>query len=124
MQQSVAIDQTHRKKLPEIVSYYNKTKVSVNVLNQMARYHITKTATRMAGSNLLQYSGLRLHNAYILYCKVTKTQISRRYFLLALIKEMFKPKVHSVGLSEQTSEASQQQINDASRNRKRCQFLA
>ena len=57
-----------------------------------------------------------------MFCKVTKTQILRTDFLLALIKGMCKPKVHTVRLSEHTSEASQQQISDASKKRKQCQF--
>ena len=60
----------------------------------MDTYHTTKTATRRwlvaIFCNILDCACI---NAYILYCKVTKTKISRD-FLLALIKEICKPKVH------------------------------
>ena len=91
----------------------------------MARYHTAKTATRRwpiaMFCNILDCASI---NAYILCCKVTKTQISRRDFSLVFIKEICMPEVHPVGVPEQTSEASQQQISNASRKRKQCQFSA
>ena len=38
----VKIDESHKKKLPETAQYYNKSKVGVDVLDQMARYYITR----------------------------------------------------------------------------------
>ena len=38
MHKTVCVDQAHRKKLPETVKY-NWSKVGVDVLDQMARYH-------------------------------------------------------------------------------------
>ena len=74
--QSVAVDQTHRKNMPETVSYYNKPKAGVDVLEQMASYHTIKTATRRwpvaIFYNILDCAWI---NTYILYCKVTNTQI-------------------------------------------------
>ena len=77
-------------------------------LDQMARYHANKTATRKWLIAILDWGCIK---AYILYCKVTKTQISRRDFLLAWSTEMCQLKVHPVGLSQQTSESSQQHIS-------------
>ena len=46
MHRNVNIDQCHKKKLPETIQYYNKSKVSVDVLDQMARYYTIKSSTR------------------------------------------------------------------------------
>ena len=46
MHKTVSVDQSHRKKLPETVKYYKSTKAGVDVLDQMARYHTCKSATR------------------------------------------------------------------------------
>ena len=45
MHRNVNIDQCHKKKLPETIQYC-KSKVGVDVLDQMARYHISKSSTR------------------------------------------------------------------------------
>ena len=91
VQQSVAVDQTHRKTCQKL--WVTTTKVGIDILDQMTRYHTTKTVTRRwpiaIFCNILDCTCI---NAYILYCKVIKTQISRRDFFLALIKEMCKPK--------------------------------
>ena len=39
MHRNVNIDQCYKNKLPETIQYYNKSKVGVDVLDQMARYH-------------------------------------------------------------------------------------
>ena len=46
MHQTVFVDQLHPKKLPNTVKSYNASKVGVEVLNQMVRYHTCKSATR------------------------------------------------------------------------------
>ena len=43
---TVCIDETRKMKLPETIKYYNFSKVGVDVLDQMARYHTYKSATR------------------------------------------------------------------------------
>ena len=43
---TVCIDETHKKKLPETIKYYNLSKVGVDVIDQIARYHTCKSATR------------------------------------------------------------------------------
>ena len=42
----VKVDESHKRKLPETVQYYNKSKVGVDVLDQMARYHTCKSSSR------------------------------------------------------------------------------
>ena len=46
MHRNVNIHQGHKKKLPETVQYYNKSKVGVDALDQMARYHTCKSSSR------------------------------------------------------------------------------
>ena len=93
MHRNVNIDQCHKKKLSETIQYYNKSKVSVNVLDQMARYHTSKSSTRRwpvaVFFNILDCACI---NAYIIYCLTTKLKLSRRQYMLELIKELCKPK--------------------------------
>ena len=56
----VKVDESHKKKLPETVQYYNKSKVGVDVLNQMARYHTCKRRWPVAGDGLLQCFSISL----------------------------------------------------------------
>ena len=93
MHRNVNIDQCHKKKLPETIQYYNKSKVGVDVPNQMARYHTSKSSTRRwpvaVFFNILDCACI---NAYIIHCLTTKLKLSRRQFMLELIKELCKPK--------------------------------
>ena len=93
MHRNVNIDQSHKKKLPETIQYYNKFKVGVDVLDQMAQYHTSKTSTRRwpvaVFFNILDCACI---NAYIIYCLTTKLKLARRQFVLELIKELCKPK--------------------------------
>ena len=92
MYRNVNIDQCHKKKLPETIQYYNKSKVGVDVLNQMTRYHTSKSFTRRwpvaVFFNILDCA---CTNAYIIYCLTTKLKLSRRQFMHELIKELCKP---------------------------------
>ena len=90
----VKVDDSHKKKLPETVQYYNKSMVGVDVLNQMARYHTCKSSSRRwpvaVFFNILDCASI---NSLIIYSLVTKTKLTRRQFLLELIKELCKSKV-------------------------------
>ena len=133
MHRNVNIDQCHKKKLPETIQYYNKSKVGVDVLDQMARYHTGKSSTRRwpvaVFFNILDCACI---NAYIIYCLTTKLKLSRRQFMLELIKELCKPKDgvgsippspavdHIVSIAwPRTSGLAHQ-----TRKRKECQFVA
>ena len=86
---TVCIDETHKKKLPETSKYYNLSKVGVDVLDQMARYHTCKSATRRwPVAVFFNITDCACINAFIIYRKVTRHRLSRRKFLLQLIKEM------------------------------------
>ena len=93
MHRNVNIDRCHKKKLPETIQHYNKSNVGVDVLNQMARYHTSKSSTRRwpvaVFFNILDCAFI---NTYINYCLTTKLKLSRRQFVLELIKELCKPK--------------------------------
>ena len=131
MHRNVNIDQCHKKKLPETIQYY-KSKVGVDVLDQMARYHTSKSSTRRwpvaVFFNILDCACI---NAYTIYCLTTKSKLSRRQFMLELIKELCKPKdgvgsippspavdhIVSIALLRTSGLAHQ------ARKRKECQFV-
>ena len=94
MHRNVNIDQCHKKKLPETIQYYNKSKEGVDVLDQMARYHTSKSSIRRwpvaVFFNILDCACI---NAYINYCLTTKLKLSRRQFMLELIKNFANRKM-------------------------------
>ena len=83
----VKVDESHKKKLPETVQLYNKSKVGVDVPDQMARYHTCKSSSRRwpvaMFFNILDCACI---NSFIIYSLVTKIKLTRRQFLLELIK--------------------------------------
>ena len=85
----VKVDESHKKKLPETVQYYNKSKVGVDVLDQMAGYHTCKSLNRRwpvaVFFNILDCACI---NSFIIYSLVTKTKLTRRQFLLELIRAL------------------------------------
>ena len=89
MHKDVSIGKNHKKKRPKNVEYYNKTKADVDVLDQMSRYHTCKSATRRWPLafffNIIDCACI---NAFIVYKEVVKSLISRRQFLLELVKEL------------------------------------
>ena len=93
MHRNINIDQCHKKKLPETIQYCNKSKVGVDVLDQVARYHTSKSSTRRwpvaVFFNILDCACI---NAYIIYCLTTKLKLSRRQFMLELIKRTLQTK--------------------------------
>ena len=44
--QTISVDQLQPKKLPETVKSYNASEAGVDILDQMARYHIYKNSTK------------------------------------------------------------------------------
>lgn len=88
MHPTVEIQNTE-KKTPETVSYYNKTKHGVDVVDQMTRLYTTKAGTRrwpmQVFYNILDIAGI---NAWVLYKLCTGKKISRRNFLKGLCEEL------------------------------------
>ena len=72
MHQTVFVDQLHPKKLPETIKSYNASKVGVDVLDQMVRYHTSKSSTRRWSEALFfSITDCACINAYIIYSEVT-----------------------------------------------------
>ncbi|XP_013170332.1 PREDICTED: piggyBac transposable element-derived protein 4-like [Papilio xuthus] len=71
------------KKLPETISYYNKTKFGVDATDQMAKKYTVKSGSRrwplQVFFNILDLAGI---NAWILYKTATGEKISRKDFCL------------------------------------------
>ena len=130
MHRNVNIDQCHNKKLPEAIQYYSKSKEGVDVLIQMSRYHTSKSSTRRRPLavffNILDCACI---NAYIIYCLTTKLKLSKRQFMLELIKEP-KDGVGSIPPSPAVDHIVSIALPGTSglahqaRKRKECQFVA
>ncbi|XP_035739246.1 piggyBac transposable element-derived protein 4-like [Vespa mandarinia] len=84
----VTIDKTV-KKLPETVSFYNRTKFGVDVTDQMARKYTVKSSSRKWSLrvffNILDLAGI---NCWILYKNTTGENITRKDFLFRLAEEL------------------------------------
>ena len=126
----VKVDGSHKTKLPETVQYYNKSKVGVDVLNQMARYHTCKSSSRRwpvaVFFNILDCECI---NSLIIYSFVTKTKLTRRQFLLQPIKELCKSKVGMDSSAPrrvpiETPSTSNPVEVQRSRKRRECQFTS
>ena len=110
------------------MQYYNKSKVGVDVLDQMARYHTSKSSSRRwpvaVFFNIIDCACI---NSFIIYSFVIKTKLTRRQFLLELIKELCKSKdgIDSSALrrvSTETPSTSNPVEVQRSRKRRECQF--
>ena len=77
-----SVCQIDGKKKPESVLYYNANKCGVNMLNSMNRQMSTKAGCRRwtlaVFCNILDLAGV---NAWIIFKKVTGSNIQRRTFL-------------------------------------------
>ena len=78
----------HKKKRPETVEYYNKTKAGVDALEQMFRCYTCKSATRRRPVAYFFVIVCACINAFIVYKEVNKSSISRKQFLSELVKEL------------------------------------
>ena len=108
-----------RKKLPEPIEYYNATKSGVDNIDQMARLYSTKVACRrwplQVFYNVLDLAAV---NAVIVYREVTGLAISRRDFLLQLLKELTQQDVGAEDSEEDLQGFVDTQVN---KKRKTCQ---
>ncbi|XP_051956395.1 piggyBac transposable element-derived protein 4-like isoform X1 [Xyrauchen texanus] len=88
MHQTVSTD-NGAKKLPNTVSHYNSTKVDVDVMDQMTRQYSVKSGSRRwpiaVFYNVLNLAAI---NAHILYKQCMNVTISRKQFILELVKEL------------------------------------
>jgi hypothetical protein len=83
--------EANRKKLPETVQFYNKTKGGVDILDQMARRYSIRAAARRwfvhVFYNILDLASI---NAWIIYRDVTGEELIRHAFLHQLTEELRK----------------------------------
>ena len=88
------------KKKPITIEFYNQNKVGVDVVDQMTELYTTKSASRRwplaIWSNILDIAAI---NSWILYRKTAEKQISRRGFILELIRELISSSQPSADLS-------------------------
>lgn len=78
-----------QKKKPTTIVYYNKTKCGVDAVDHMSKDYSVKYASRrwpvQVWSNILNLAGI---NSWILYKEAHNSSISRKNFLIKLIKEI------------------------------------
>ena len=88
IQNSPSVDDSAKNK-PDVILFYNKNKVGVDVVDQMIRKYSTHSASRRwpvaVWCNILNIAAL---NAWILYKKATGKTISRKNFILQRIEEL------------------------------------
>ena len=91
MHQTVSTD-NGPKKMPETVSHYNSTKYGVDVMDQMARLYSVKGGTRRwpvaVFYNILDLAAI---NAHILYKQCMDVNMTRKRFILELVKQLCAP---------------------------------
>ncbi|XP_025160794.1 piggyBac transposable element-derived protein 4-like [Harpegnathos saltator] len=79
----------NKKLVPETVTYYNSTKYSVDVFDQMARKYSVKASSRrwplQVFYNILDLAAI---NVWILYKETTQVNISRKDFIFQLAEEL------------------------------------
>jgi hypothetical protein len=122
LHQNVNVDSQSKKKLPETVEFYNKTKCGVDIVDQMSRKYSVRVASRRwpvhALYNVLDLAGI---NAYIIYRELTRKNISRHSFLFQLaeeLRELHLNKKTSLELPQKNSNTS----NKPSKKRHQCQI--
>ena len=84
----VQIEDNH-KRLPETISYYNKTKFGVDVVDQMTRKYSVKAGNfRWPLQIFFNILDLAAINAWILYKQCTGDTISRKQYMFSLAEEL------------------------------------
>ena len=124
---SVMVDTTTKKK-PETVTFYNKTKCSVDIADQMARQYTVKAGTLLwpvaVFYNILDLACI---NACVLYKKKTGGIISRRNFVFQFATELKEIHVQGKTAPRATvlpllfNSSYQNSMVDKSRKKKQCQ---
>ena len=77
------------KRIPETITFYNKTKYGVDVVDQMARKYSMKAGSfRWPIQVFFNILDLVAINAWILYKEYTRSKISRKEFIFCLAEEL------------------------------------
>ncbi|KAJ8889041.1 hypothetical protein PR048_008535 [Dryococelus australis] len=85
--------ESNLKRKPEVVLFYNSTKLGVDTLYQVSRYYSVKKGTKRWPLVVFYYLvDLAAVNVYRLFC-IALEKTKRRLFLMKLPKEMAKPQV-------------------------------
>ena len=121
------VDTTTKKK-PETVTFYNKTKCSVDIADQMAQQYTVKAGTLLwpvaVFYNILDLACI---NACVLYKKKTGDAISRRNFMFQFATELREAHVQgkttplAIVLPLLSNTSYQNSMVDKSKKRKQCQ---
>lgn len=88
MHSAPSTDDTDKRK-PDVVHFYNANKVGVDTVDAMCRMYTTKCASRRwpvaVWSNILDIASI---NAWVLYREATNSSISRKDFILDIVKHL------------------------------------
>lgn len=114
----------NRKKTPETISYYNKTKFGVDIVDQMARKYSVKSKCNrwpvQVFFNILDLAGI---NSWILYQETTGLKLSRQSFLLQLADELVTEYLEFCEEEKENQrEGASSSSNNNSQSRKKCQI--
>ncbi|XP_076179606.1 uncharacterized protein LOC143152895 [Ptiloglossa arizonensis] len=114
----------NRKKTRETISYCDKTKFGVDIVDQMARKYSVKSKCNrwpvQVFFNILDLAGI---NSWILYQETTGLELSRQSFLLRLADELV---TEYLEFCEEEKENQREGVSSSSNNnsqsRKKCQI--
>ncbi|XP_035228790.1 piggyBac transposable element-derived protein 4-like [Stegodyphus dumicola] len=119
---SVNIDSQNKKKLPETVEFYNKTKYGVDIVDKMTRkYSVRAVSRRWPVHVFYNMLDLTRTNAYIIYDKLSGKNNARHDFLFQLaeeLRELYLNRRKTAKLPQEISKSS----NRLSKNRHQCQI--
>ena len=120
MHNSPAVSSGEKKKTA-VVEYYNANKFGVDVVDQMLRYHSTRCSTRRwpfgVFCNILDMAAL---NAWILYRKATKKNMSRKTFLLQLVEALRSSYIDNSSKISTNDQASTHEEVFPQKKRRKC----
>ena len=116
---SPSVDDSAKNK-PDVILFYNKSNVNVDVVDQIVRKYSTHSASRRCPvavwCNVLNIAAL---NTWILYKKATEKTISRKNFTLQFIEELRAQYVQQ-NTEESTANNRKLQQSHGPKKRRKC----
>ena len=86
---SAVLSNENAKKKSDSVLFYNKIKVEVDVLDQIARLYLVKAASRWWPMHVFYFViDMALFNSWIVYMQVCQSSTSRREFIEKVVEEL------------------------------------
>ena len=123
MHKDVSIDKNHKKKRPEQLNIITKLKLeSIYQIKCLATIHAKSATQRLPVACFFNIIDCARINAFIVYKEVTKSSISRRQFLLELVKELRTYNKIAEPEPTSTSKCSDCTNSPRSLKRKHCQI--